>query len=76
MIQNKTYHLCIEDRFLSYFISKWKGEDKPFPFTLRNAGKGVDGSFVVSIQDRDGAMLDFIATIVANTRAKVRATSK
>lgn len=66
----------MEDRYLSYFISKWKEEGKPFPYTMRNAREGIDGSFVVSIQDKDGYMLDFIATIVANTRAKVRATSK
>ena len=72
MIQNKTYHLCIEDKFLSYFISKWKEEDKSFPFAMRNASKGIEGSFVVTIKDENGAMLDFIATIVATTRAKVR----
>ena len=72
--RNKTYHLCMEDRFLSYFISKWKDEDKPFPFTMRNAREGIRGSFVVSIKDLDGQMLEFIATIVATTRAKVRAS--
>lgn len=72
MLQNKTYHLCIEDRFLSYFMQQWKYREKPCPFTMRNASNGVEGSFVVSIKDENGAMLDFIAAIVATTRAKVR----
>lgn len=71
--QNKTYHLCIEDKYLSYFISKWKQEEKPFPFTMRNARDGIQGSFVVTIKDENGAMLDFLANVVAITRAKVRA---
>lgn len=71
--KNKTYHLCIEDRFLSYVISQWKKWEKPFPLALRNAKEGIEGSFVITVKDHDGAMLDYLAAIVATTRAKVRA---
>lgn len=74
MCENKTYHLCIEDKYLSYFISQWKYNEKPFPFTMRNAQVGVQGSFVVTIKDVNGAMFSFLATIVANTHAKIHVT--
>lgn len=72
IINNKTYYLCIEDKYLSYFISKWKYEDKPFSFTIRNAREGIKGSFVVAIKDENGGMIDFIAEIVAHTNAKIQ----
>lgn len=70
-MQNKTYHLCMSDRKLSAFTQLWMSHDKPFPFTMRNAAENVPGCIVVSIQDKNGAMLEFIAKAVKLTSAKV-----
>lgn len=63
-VKNKTYHLCMEERFLSVFLSMWMEAYKPFPFSVRDASKGVEGSVVVSVTDHDGEMIDFLTRAV------------
>lgn len=41
------------------------------PLSVRDAGKGVEGSFVLAIRDVDGKYLSFIDKIAVKTRAKI-----
>lgn len=70
-MRNATYHLCMEDKYLSVFTSMWMDNQKTFPFAVRNAQKDIDGSIVISIKDTDGQMIDFITRLVARTKARV-----
>lgn len=70
-MKNRTYHLCMEDRWLSVFTHLWMERYKPCSFTMRDATKGVQGCIVVSIKDADGRMLDFISEAKARTDAKI-----
>lgn len=72
-MQNRTYYLCMEQRYLSVVLSLWIDNYKPCPIGLRNARKGVEESVVVIIKDENGNRLDFIAKIVSQTHAKVEA---
>lgn len=73
-LHNATYHLCMEDKYLSAFTELWMSWYKPCPFTMRDASKGVEGSIVVSITDRNGEMIDFITNAVMRTSARVHAS--
>lgn len=75
-LHNATYHLCMEDRYLSAFTELWMSCYKPFPFTMRDASRGVDGSIVVSITDKDGEMIEFIMKAVTRTSARVHVSKK
>lgn len=75
-LHNATYHLCMEDRYLSTFTDLWISNYKPYPFIMRNASRGVDGSIVVSIKDEDGEMIEFIIKAVAQTNARVHVSKK
>lgn len=70
-MKNRTYHLCMADEKLSVFTQLWMERYKPCPFTMRDASAGVRGCIVVSIADKDGQMLDFIAEAQKRTAAKV-----
>lgn len=70
-MRNRTYYLCMEQRYLSVVTSLWMEHYKPCTIGLRDAHKGIEGSIVVIIKDEDGNRLDFIAKIVSQTHAKV-----
>lgn len=69
--RNRTYHLCMDERMLSAFTQLWMSRYKPCPFTMRDAARNVQNCIVVSITDKDGQTLDFIAEALALTRAKL-----
>lgn len=74
-LMNRTYHLCIEDRYAAAVMQEWLRLYKPAPLSIRNADerKGIYGCFVLSVQDRDGRYLDFIEKVARLTSAKVKA---
>lgn len=71
IISNKTYHLCMEERFISLLISMWMDAGKPFPLSIRDAAKNVYGSIVVTIQDKDGEQLSFIEKLITTCNPKI-----
>lgn len=68
---NRTYHLCMDERMLSAFTRLWMSRYKPCPFTMRDAAHNVKDCIVVSITDKDGQTLGFIAEALALTQAKL-----
>lgn len=68
---NRTYYLCMEDRKLSVFTQLWMQRYKPCQFSMRDASANVRNCIVVSIEDKDGRMLDFIAEALAVTDARL-----
>ena len=69
--KNRTYHLCMSERYLSAFTELWMQRYKPCPFTMRDATQNVKDCIVVSITDRDGKMLPFITEAIAATKARL-----
>lgn len=69
-LTNRIYYLCIEDRYAATVISEWMYAYKETPLNLRNAGKGVEGSFVLVVKDRNGEDLSFIERLVRITHAR------
>lgn len=70
-LKNRTYYLCLEDRFLPTIISMWMDNDKLCPMTIRSAKENIDRCTVVVVQDKDGEYLDFITRITAICRPRV-----
>lgn len=70
-LHNRTYHLCMGERFLSLFTSMWMDAGKPCPFSIRDAAKNVERCIVVSIQDRDGYYIDFIKSVAAACQPRI-----
>lgn len=68
---NRTYYLCIEDRYAGTVMQYWIYNYKEMPLSIRDAGKGIEGSFVLAIRDVDGKYLSFIDKIATKTRAKI-----
>ena len=68
---NRTYYLCMEDRKLSVFTQLWMQRYKPCQFSMRDASANVRNCIVVSIEDKDGRMLDFITEALAVTEARL-----
>lgn len=70
---NRTYHLCIEDRYAAAVMQEWQRLYKPAPLCIRNANekKGVFGCFVLTVKDQDGKYLDFLEKVAQLTSAKV-----
>lgn len=69
--KNRTYHLCMNERYLSAFTQLWMQRYKPCAFSMRDAERGVKDCIVVTITDRDGQMLPFITEAIAATKAKL-----
>lgn len=72
-LANRTYYLCIEDRYAASVMHEWIRMYKPVRMHMRNANerKGIFGSFVLVIKDEDGAHLPFIERIAEMTKAKI-----
>lgn len=70
---NRTYYLCIEDRYAASVMQEWVHSYKESPLQFRNANpqKGFNGCFVLAIRDKDGKHLGFIERIAKLTNAKI-----
>lgn len=72
-LMNRKYYLCIEDRYAASVMQEWIQSYKPVPLYIRNANeaKGIYGSFVLIIQDKNGDQLGLINRIAKLTNAKI-----
>lgn len=70
-LSNRTYYLCIEDRYAATVINEWMHNYKTPPLSFRDARKGVEGSFILAVKDEGGNHLKFINRLAEITRAKV-----
>ena len=70
---NRTYYLCIEDRYAASVMQEWVHSYKDAPLQFRNANtkKGFHGCFVLAVRDKDGKYLAFIERIAKLTNAKI-----
>ena len=72
-LADRTYYLCIEDKYAAAVMHEWLRLYKPVRMHIRNANekKGIFGSFVLVIKDENGAYLSFIEQIAEMTKAKI-----
>lgn len=70
-LANRTYYLCIEDFYAGAVISEWIYNYKEAPMYIRDARKGVEGSFVLAIKDEEGKYLRLINRLATITHAKI-----
>lgn len=70
-LQNRTYYLCMENRYAATVIGEWLYHYKQVPLSFRDARKNVEGSFVLVIKDNNGDDLRFINRLAEITRARI-----